>query len=224
MEYRKVWALAALIPLLAMALTGLSLAHWDDEVQVTGSVSMGTFNVKMSLEDYYDNESSLDVGTIAASVSDYNDGDDVIDDGVSDLLTITIDNAYPGYFACVEFNIENAGTIPAETSSDSLTPSVGSSFDWEAYKQYFQFNVTYLGDPTDPSDDILLAHLDDDGNLVVDYNFAADTAGILYLNAGETEHFKACFGLESQPVNPPEDLMGQSIEFGLTANWIQAVP
>ncbi len=224
MNTRKAWALAALIPLLAMALTGLSLAHWDDEVQVTGSVSMGTFNVKMSVESTYDNETSLDVGTVTASLSDYNDGDDVIDDGVNDMLTITISNVYPGYFACVILNVENAGTIPAQTTLDDIVTSFTTSFDWDTYKEYFQFNVTYLGDLADPTDDILLAHLDDSGNLVTDYDFSTDPAGILYLDAGETQYFQVCFGLESQPVNPPEDLMDQSISFSATANWIQAVP
>ncbi len=221
---RKTAAILALVPLLLLAASGLALSHWDDEVKVTGSVSMGVFNVQMSLEGVSDNEGSLDVGTISASIVDWDDGDDVYDDGASDALEVTIGNVYPGYEACVEFNIENTGTIPATTNDTSYTFTFTSSFDWDSYKQYFQFSLVYLGDPADPSDDVQIMHLDDDGNLVYDYDFAADPAGILYLSPGETQYFKACFGLESSPVNAPEDLMDQSIDFTLTVNWYQAVP
>ncbi len=221
---RKIAAILALVPLLMIAATGLTLSHWDDEVMVTGSVSMGTFNVQMSLDDYWDNEGSLDVGVISASLSDYDDGDDPLDGGVNDLLEITMSNVYPGYYACVVFNIENTGTIPANTTYDDIVVSFTTSFDWDTYKEYFGFNLTYLGDPADPTDDILLMHLDDSGNLIVDYDFTTDPAGILYLDVDEVQYFKACFGLESEPVNAPEDLMDQSLSIEITIPWIQAVP
>ncbi len=224
---RRTAAILALVPLLLLAASGLALSHWDDEVMVTGSVSMGVFNVQMSLEDYWDNESTLDVGTITATLMDWDDGDDVYDGGANDAIEVTISNVYPGYFACVQFNIENAGTIPAKMDAPSSISDIMSfapSFDWDTYKQYFQFNLTYLGDPADPADDILLMHLADDGTLVEDYNFATDPEGLLYLGVDEAQYFKACFGLEAGPENAPEDLMDHTISFEIVLEWYQAVP
>ncbi|MEB3816322.1 MAG: hypothetical protein LRS46_00030, partial [Desulfurococcales archaeon] len=115
MNSRKIAALVALVPLLALALTGLSLAHWNDRVDLEGSVSMGTFNIKMSLDGVGDNEGSLDVGSVSAQLQTYNyNGNDDTDGGVNDLLKVNISNMYPGYKACVMFDVDNVGTIPAK--------------------------------------------------------------------------------------------------------------
>lgn len=219
MENRKqMVAVLAIIPLFLMMAGGLAVSHWDDQVQVTGSVALGTFNIQMSLEDYWDNEDSLDVGQVLASLADVNDGDDV-DGGMSDGLIVQVSNVYPGYMACVAFNIENVGTIPAELSN-TFTANFTTSFDWDTYKEYFVFNVTYESD----NSTVMIMHLDEDGNLVMDYNFTEDPLGLTVLDAGETQYFTLCFGLESQPVNAPEDLMGQTLSVELVTEWIQAVP
>jgi hypothetical protein len=222
---RKIAALAALVPLLALALTGLSLAHWDDQVDLQGSVSLGTFNIQMSLDDTSDNEGAIDVGTITATLGDYNDGDDVIDAGTNDMLTVTIANMYPGYEACVYFDIDNVGSIPAETTSDAFTSvTKGSSFDWGTYGAYVNMTLYYL--PTSGSP-VMIFHQDytTGGTIHVDYDFSADPNGILYLNNGEAEHFMLCIGLNgSADHNAPEDIMGQSFTFSMAFDWVQAVP
>jgi hypothetical protein len=224
-DSRKIAALAALVPLLAFALTGLSLAHWDDEVDLQGSVSLGTFNIQMSLDDTSDNEGSIDVGTITAALANNNDGDDVIDSGTNDLLTVTIENMYPGYQACVYFDIHNVGSIPAETTSDAFTSvTKGGSFDWDTYGAYVNITLYYLPEGGSP---VLIFHQDytTGGSISVDYDFGTDSQGILYLDSGEAEHFMLCVGLNgSADNNTPEDVMGQTFTFGMTFNWVQAVP
>lgn len=225
MNSRKIAALAALVPLLALALTGLSLAHWDDQVDLQGSVSLGTFNIQMSNEGTTDNEGSLDVGSITASLSTYNDGDDHIDPGTNDLLTVTITNMYPGYKACVNFDISNVGTIPAKTDADSFTTlTKGGDFDWDTYGEYVNITLYYLPEGGSP---VMLFHQDysTGGSIAVDYDFSADPNGILYLDSGESEHFMLCIGLNgSADHNAPEDIMGQSFTFSMTFDWVQAVP
>lgn len=211
-------AVLAIVPLLIMVTGGLAVSHWDDEVQVTGSVAMGTFNVQMSLEDYWDNENSLDVGQVQASLVNMDDGDDT-DGGINDALVMSLSNVYPGYEACIAFNVENTGSIPAQLT-DNTTGYATASFDWEEYGQYFQFNVTYETD----NGSVLIMHLDENGNMITDYNFLTDPLGITHLDAGETEYFTICFGLESQPVNAPEDLMDQNLSVEVVMEWIQAVP
>ncbi|MCE4622808.1 MAG: hypothetical protein F7B19_05810 [Desulfurococcales archaeon] len=215
---KKMVAVLALIPLFLMVAGGLAVSHWDDEVQVTGSVALGTFNIQMSLEDYWDNEYYLDVGQVQASLVDMDDGDDT-DGGVNDALSIQVSNVYPGYEICVEFNVDNVGSIPANLSNLFSTNFV-TSFDWDTYKQYFQFNITYMTD----DGDVLIMHLDEDGNLIMDYDFETDPLGLTTLDAGESEYFILCFGLEAEPVNAPEDLMGQTLSIELVMEWIQAVP
>ena len=211
-------AVVALIPLLVMVAGGLAVSHWDDQVQVTGSVAMGTFNVQMSLEDTFDNEGDLDVGMISANLYTYNDGDDPLDGGINDGLFINMSNVYPGYQACVEFNIENTGTIPAYLANTSST--FNSTFSWSDYAQYFNITLYYYYDGAW----MQIGHVDNIGNWQADYNFTEDPLGITHLDAGETEYFMACIGLTAEPVNPPEDLMGQSLSFGYTLTWLQAVP
>ena len=215
---RKMAAVIAMIPLLLLVAGGLAVSHWDDEVQVTGSVAMGTFNVQMSLEDTSDNEGSLDVGHVSAHLYTYNDGDDPLDGGYNDGLYINLSNVYPGYEACIEFNVENAGTIPAALSNTSV--AFNSTFDWPSYAKYFNITLYYHYNGTW----MQIAHVDSIGNWQADYDFIADPLGLTTLTPGEAEYFKLCAGLTAEPVNPPESLMGQSLSFAYTLAWIQAVP
>ncbi|MEB2837244.1 MAG: hypothetical protein GSR80_000830 [Desulfurococcales archaeon] len=228
MNSKKIAVLAAVIPLLAIALTGLSLAHWDDQVDVRGSVSLGTFNMKMSYEGVSDNEGSLDVGSIQAAVTNYDDGDDVYDNGMSDMLTVNITNMYPGYEACVTFDIENAGTIPAVTPASSFTTLAASSeFDWATYAPYINVTLYYNGNDTVGNLSVMLAHqnYDTNGHYVADYDFTSDPYQILYMTPGEHEYFTLCIGLNgSADHNTPEDIMGMGFGFQLSFDWTQAVP
>ena len=207
---KRIVAVLALLPILVLAASGFTLAHWDDEVEVTGSIALGTFNVTMSLEDFYDNEDLLDVGTVTASLYDVDDGDD-IDGGIIDGLMISISNMYPGYVACVEFNIENSGTIPAElVAIDSFADY---DFNWTEFGMYFSFELYMLTE----DGYTLVAYLDN-GTLIS----VIDLIG-LTLDPGEAVFFKACFDLSADP-NAPEDLMDETIEFGATLEFQQAVP
>ncbi len=213
----KLALVLAIVPLLLLTMSGMTLSHWDDDVKVEGSISMGTFDVQMSLEDFYDNETSLDVGHISASLADWNDGDEV-GGGVNDSLIITMSNVYPGYEGCVVFNIDNNGTIPAETNETMITLTGSSTFDWDTYGEYVIAELYYLGGGTP----LLLAHLDN-GSLVYDYDFTTDPQGLLTLDVGESQWFQLCIGLTQDP-NAPEAMMDTSMEFSLVLTWIQAVP
>lgn len=219
MNKRDLALLAVLVPLAMALASGFGLAHWDDEIEIYGSVSMGVFNVTMSLEGVEDNEEALDVGTITASLYNVDDGDD-IDGGIIDGLEVVISNMYPGYNACVTFNIENSGTIPAvnatafiEAFEDAITGAFGP------YISDVEFSLWYLTD----TGAVLLAHLADDGTFVVDYDFTTDPEGILFLDVGEAQYFKLCLGLDVDP-NATEELMGQSFSFTVAITWQQAVP
>ncbi len=218
MENKNKLALVlAIIPILMIAMSGMTLSHWDDDVKVEGSISMGTFNVEMSLEDTCDNEGNLDVGSISAQLLTWDDGDDM-DGGFHDLLLINMSNVYPGYYGCVYFNIENNGTIPAYLSTSNVIITSNSSFNWTQYGQYINMTLYYKhGNTTTP-----IAHLDN-GVLVWTYDFQNDPLGILTLDVGEMEYFILCIGLSGDP-NAPEQMMDTTMGFSVTMTWLQAVP
>ncbi len=216
---KRMVAVIALIPLLLMVAGGLAVSHWDDEVQVTGSVAMGSFNIQMSLKDAWDNESTYDVGHYFANLYTVNDVDDAYDGGVNDGLNFTLTNVYPGYEACVIFDVHNAGTIPANLTSHNMI--FNSTFDMSTYAKYLKVELYYIVNSTT---NVLLGYLDDSGNWHTVYNYATDPQGITTLNVGETQYYQLCIGLESQPVNAPESLMDQSFSFAYTMTWLQAVP
>ncbi len=213
----KVALVLAIVPLLLLTMSGMTLSHWDDDVKVEGSISMGTFDIQMSLEGTYDNEDSLDVGHTSAMLANWDDGDDM-NGGVNDALQITMDNVYPGYEGCILFNMHNTGTIPANTSEDMITLTSSSTFDWDTYGEYVTAELYYMAESTP----ILLAHLEN-GEIVYDYDFTTDTLGILTLNVDESQWYQLCIGLTQDP-NAPEAMMDTSMEFSLVLTWIQAVP
>jgi len=111
-------------------------------VKINGSVSTGVFNLELSLEDYWDNEGDLDVGSVSAELATENDGDDTFDGGINDKLWINISNVYPGYEAWIKFNIHNNGTIPA-----IVIASINCSGcpNWDTMKEWFKVEVYLEG-------------------------------------------------------------------------------
>ena len=71
----------ALILLIALSTLGLAYGAWTDQLNINGTASTGTFDVKMDLLWY-----AAEVPGCTAAISA---------DGKT--LTVTIANAYPGY-------------------------------------------------------------------------------------------------------------------------------
>jgi len=78
---------------------------WKEIMNVSGSVSTGELDASWELVDYSDDE----YGFINVSVSE---------DGKT--VTITIENAYPGYEATINLNIVNTGSIVAKIGKIEL--------------------------------------------------------------------------------------------------------
>ncbi len=107
---------AALAPLLILALGGLALAHWTDDVAVQGSVSMGYL--------IWD----IETATLAGNTNHYMDFDwDVSDPGddiapgdpggpllgtYTGLIDARIKYAYPGAYGAAVVEAQNEGSIP----------------------------------------------------------------------------------------------------------------
>lgn len=86
--------------LVALGLVGATYAAWSDTVQVTGTVSTGTFEVDIT-------EVSCNAPPLAQVSSSKQNGN----------ATVTVGNAYPGLEFTCTFTVENKGTIPAKWSN-----------------------------------------------------------------------------------------------------------
>lgn len=102
-----------LASLLSLSIVGASYAYWTDVLTITGTVTTGTFHGYLTLQDYYDEEWK-EVGCVSAELSAT--GDDQYND--NDVLTITVNNAYPGYKFCIIWDMHWAGSVPAHVDVD----------------------------------------------------------------------------------------------------------
>ena len=230
----RIAALLAIAPLLLLAASGLALAHWDDQIDVNGSVSLGVFNMQMSDHGGWDNETDYDVGSFSTNLQDNDDGDDVYDGGTGDLFTFTISNAYPGYEACFEFDVTNAGTVPALLQSASI--SIDTSSLEDPNDDIFIYVALYHdSDDTadmDLTDDVLLAEKEI-GDPATTWNFypagsttlleAFQSSGLDEVAPGDSQIFTLCVGISADP-NADETMMDDSFSVSITLDYVQAVP
>jgi predicted ribosomally synthesized peptide with SipW-like signal peptide len=107
-----------LATLLMASIIGVAYAHWSDSVEIEGTVDMGslTFGFTQILAEwdseqlpYTDPPKEVAQGVCELSVTE----EDVHSlKTVYKVLTFTITNAYPQYWAINKFTLDNAGTIP----------------------------------------------------------------------------------------------------------------
>lgn len=110
--------------LLALAVMGFGFAKWSDSVSIahsvdSGKVSWGFYGVVSDLENGLDWNSNPgftdkdqlwnDAKDVARTTWEYSDTDG---NGIDDLLTVTVENAYPRYYNKINTNVKNYGSIP----------------------------------------------------------------------------------------------------------------
>ncbi len=111
----KKFKFISLALLLAFALMGAAFAAWSDTLTGNATLETGELDASIAAGTVSDNETTLDVASVTATSSA---------DGNS--ITITIDNAYPGYEASIPFTVTNDGTIPADISDITYTGVSGA--------------------------------------------------------------------------------------------------
>jgi len=144
--------LLSLALVLALGTLGVAYAMWFDTLEIDGTINTGALEIIFASQ--YDNDpdtpNSLDpceagswnisTGTpawegsrytkdyasVGSTFEDYKQGTN--DDG--DYATITLNNAYPCYWASVIWDIKNVGLIPVKFWSANLTELSKGDAEW----------------------------------------------------------------------------------------------
>ena len=93
----------AFVLLVGLAAMGIAYGAWTDTLTINGNVETGTFGVEFETPVVNNNAHSF--ATCQAALS-----------GDNKILTITIENAYPGFDCNMTAGIENIGSIPARVT------------------------------------------------------------------------------------------------------------
>ena len=130
----------ALILVLALGLIGGAYAAWTDVLNVAGTVATGDIDVVFTSAE------SNDAGDTDDPASPADDPKDVGSTEVSlsedgKTMTVTIENAYPGYVSQIEYEVTNNGSVPVKlqnktidvTSGDPAGLEVDNNFCWRCY-------------------------------------------------------------------------------------------
>jgi len=96
---------------LALATLGLGYAHWEKLLDINGTVNTGEVDAD------FDAAFTNDPGTTIDPTYDKHVGSCEVSGVTTQLLTITIDNAYPSYECDVDFQVTNMGTIPVKVKA-----------------------------------------------------------------------------------------------------------
>jgi len=100
MTSKKLMMAAAILTVVALALTGVAYGLWSDTLNINGHVHTGSVNV--SFETSWDTDSVNCIQTILPPDQDNN------------LFTITVPNAYPGLQCESWFVVKNIGSLPVK--------------------------------------------------------------------------------------------------------------
>jgi hypothetical protein len=129
-------AVLPILLILALSLVGIAYAHWDDTVQIEGTVEMGSLTLAFDYvepplcQEYY-----LDPVTGALVPGEWlgkevGDVDCWYDDLIEDehslklgykTLYIEVFNAYPQYIVHTTFKLHNIGTVPIKICEYDIT-------------------------------------------------------------------------------------------------------
>lgn len=115
----------ALALVLAFALLGAGYAAWTDHLEVNGTVTTGDIDVKFTKAESSDPGETVDPASLefeeehqkhvgATEVEISEDGKELI---------VTVSNAYPGYFAHIDFEVTNNGSVPVRLQSKDIIVS-----------------------------------------------------------------------------------------------------
>ena len=118
----KKTGLLILVVILALGAIGVGYAAWTQTLTVTGNVATGTFGADFEAAVTNDGGTTLDpavAGTWtnnvwSGAIASKNVGSTtyVISGALNDLLTVTVTNAYPGYYGSVYVEVHNTGSVP----------------------------------------------------------------------------------------------------------------
>jgi hypothetical protein len=106
----------ALILLIALSTLGLAYGAWTDTLNINGTVQTGTFEVQFTNLWWSDTNCSY------------------VMDSTNHTLTITANNAYPGFWCEVSVEVKNTGSIPVKILPVAVTTS-GPDY-WDVYPYY----------------------------------------------------------------------------------------
>ena len=113
--------------ILALAVAGFAYGNWFSTVNITGNVTTG--NLELSVWDFsvISQTGYATITPVFSPSAPYN------------LLTLTINNTYPGWHALVNVQFKNTGTIPLEFYSFGLTYNSGTVDLLNYYKLGFLY-------------------------------------------------------------------------------------
>lgn len=127
--------LVVLALILALGSLGVGYAKWSDSVTITKQVNTGQLCVNATIKSNGDTCSSavadslLDIAGYVEGSDEYNillnEGKNVacmqVTGQGTNSITVTVYNAYPGYFGDVEVELCNCGTVPVKLESIEVT-------------------------------------------------------------------------------------------------------
>ncbi len=125
----------ALVLILALGLIGGAYAAWTNQLVVNGTVATGNIDVvftKATSDDPSGQESAdpgqpegKDVASTDVEVWEGGKG-----------LTVTVNNAYPGYVSRIDYEVTNNGTVPVKLQSKKITVSDEDALEVENWGIY----------------------------------------------------------------------------------------
>jgi len=114
------------IILIAMSLMVMSYAGWTETLTINNTVNTATVNLTFYFVSYPIEFDPLDAATSNVNPCGYITGD-------VDSITLTVENAYPGFEVMIIFQVKNIGTLPAKFLGFSLN-GVPASYGPEGWK------------------------------------------------------------------------------------------
>jgi hypothetical protein len=98
----------------------------------------------------------------------------------NDLLSVSIDNAYPSYWCTVKADLHNVGTVPVKLQSIALTNGLGDVIEYQIQDAAGALGCGYQLDPNEPVDFYLSFHPLNAAAQGTDYNFDMDFTWVNY--------------------------------------------
>lgn len=199
-----------LVLTLALGSMGAAFAHWSGSLDITGSVTTGTFDAALTQDvNLMDDEPGTEEATGAYSgfrdqtkLQDIGHGNCVLSDadgdGVMDTITVTVTNAYPCYDTWNGFDVHCVGTVPIKVwYTIDTQPAAGT------------VTVEVVADPGHP----------DNGTTVRDISSATSAGTAVKLHDCETGYALIHTHVEQ---TGPGAAMGTTYSFTMTVHYEQA--
>jgi predicted ribosomally synthesized peptide with SipW-like signal peptide len=216
MKKRKVITAVLLVAFLLM---GASYAAWSDTLVLDHNVQMGTLDVdwQPNYSGYEDPYVTLnhELGPVDPSCTM------VVDYTVDDILSISINNMYPGIYAAFDIHQQNMGTLPAKFGS--VTVDLSGSDPGALANVLYQFSMWKFDDSSD-----MWIPLGNYNGLVtgVEGFFNTSLAGVVldagdYITAQPGDIVDLWSGSLWLPLTAGDDAQGQFLNFDITFTWLQ---